>query len=82
MESNESFTPAIFFKKTASEDRSKNPVSIGFITPISNPECLKEATRPAATMVFPTPVSVPVMKRPREERFFLKLCPLQNMAKS
>jgi hypothetical protein len=64
MASRESFTPAIFFKKTASEDRSENPVSIGFITPISIPEFLKEATNPAPTSVFPTPVSVPVMKRP------------------
>jgi hypothetical protein len=64
MESKESFTPAIFFKKTASEDRSENPVSIGFITPISIPELAREAVNPAATIVFPTPVSVPVMKSP------------------
>jgi len=38
---------------------------MGFMTPISMPEDLREAANPAVTSVFPTPVSVPVMKRPR-----------------
>jgi hypothetical protein len=38
---------------------------MGFMTPISMPEDLRDAANPAVTRVFPTPVSVPVMKNPR-----------------
>jgi hypothetical protein len=55
MDSKESFTPAIFFKKTASEDRSENPVSIGFITPISIPEFARRQPIRLPRLSFPLP---------------------------
>jgi hypothetical protein len=44
--------------------RIEQPVSAGLKTPGRIPRALKQQARPPATKVFPTPVSVPVMKSP------------------
>ena len=41
------------------------PVSTGFMAPVSTPPRRNARTSAHATTVFPTPVSVPVTKKPR-----------------
>src|SRR3990172_97233 len=64
-----SCTFAAFIRLSASEGtnfpaRMRQPVSAGFITPTSTPRELSADAMPVAIYVFPTPVSVPVIKTP------------------
>ena len=66
----DSLLPAAAFRNVASWGTRcpfsfRHPDSAGFITPTLNPASLNAAARPQATRVLPTPVSVPVMKKPR-----------------
>src|SRR6185503_20380696 len=64
-----SSVPAALCNRTPSDralfDR-ETPVSIGFMTPTSTPRWIKRVTSAEATSVFPTLVSVAVIKTPRE----------------
>ena len=55
---------------THGSDIFLQPVSTGFITPTSMPRFISVAASIAATKVFPTPVSVPVIKTPVSTIYF------------
>ena len=68
MRSRASLLPAAAFNASASPGRRvaapPQPVSTGFMTPTRRPRVRSAEAMPRATNVLPTPVSVPVMKRP------------------
>jgi hypothetical protein len=63
-----SLLPAAVRSRAASDRlfSDDTPVSMGFITPTSYPLVRKATASAAVTTVFPTPVSVPVIKTPCE----------------